>query len=137
MTEILTKAKHGYFNLDDVEAIELAPGVKAKLISGDKGMMSFVYIEPGAVVPLHSHPHEQMGTVLEGEMRFYLGSMNPEDSRLMKAGDVYVAPGGVPHSATTAHHDQPVLVLDFFSPPREDYIARFTQVTGKPVTGHA
>jgi quercetin dioxygenase-like cupin family protein len=131
-----TSATKGFFKLTEVEPIELAPGIKLRLISGDKGMMSYVYIEPGAIVPLHSHPHEQMGTVLEGEMYFYLGSMNEEDRRLMKAGDVYIAPGGVPHAATSAHPDKHVVALDFFSPPREDYIAKFTEITGKPVTGH-
>lgn len=131
-----TSAVKGFFNLDEIEALELIPGVKFRFISGDKGMMSFVYFEPGAIVPLHSHPHEQMGTVLEGEMLFYLGSMNPEDAKILKAGDVYIAPGGVPHSATSAHPDKPLLAVDFFSPPREDYIAKFTEITGKPIIGH-
>ena len=29
-------------------------------------MLNLIRFEPGATVPLHSHPHEQLGLVLEG-----------------------------------------------------------------------
>jgi quercetin dioxygenase-like cupin family protein len=125
------KAIAGYFKLADVPAIELAPGVSAKFISGDKTMFSIVTIQPGAVVPLHSHPHEQAGTVLEGEMLFYL---NSEDGCTCKPGDFYVAPGGTPHGATNVT-DKPVIALDIFSPPREDYLAKFREQHGYDAPG--
>ena len=31
-------------------------------------LMSLVELQPGAIVQAHSHPHEQMGMVLEGRL---------------------------------------------------------------------
>ncbi len=126
------KAMAGFFKEMDVPGIELVPGVSAKFICGEKMMFSIVTIEPGAIVPLHSHPHEQCGTVLEGDMMFFLGSM--ENGQLMKAGDFYIATGGTPHSATTAGNER-VVALDIFSPPREDYLELFRQQHGHEAPG--
>jgi quercetin dioxygenase-like cupin family protein len=78
-------------------------------------MLSLVEINPGSVVPMHSHPHEQAGIVVEGEFEFIIGG----EKRRVKPGDMYIIPGGVPHSAIGL--DKKALVLDIFSPPREDY----------------
>ena len=94
---------------------ELAPGTVANLAWGEKIMLSLVEIGPGSVVPMHSHSHEQAGIVVEGEFEFIIGS---ERSRV-KQGDMYIIPGGVQHSAIGL--DKKALVLDIFSPPREDY----------------
>ena len=40
---------------------------------GDKIMMNIVELAPGSEVPLHSHPNEQAGIVLEGEFEFTIG----------------------------------------------------------------
>jgi quercetin dioxygenase-like cupin family protein len=130
------KAQAGYFPLDEVKAVELANGVQLKLVSGEKAMMSFVTLEPGSVVPLHSHPHEQLGTMLEGELTLYMGSLNPEDGRLIRKGDTYVIPGGVLHGAR-ATGSTPCVALDVFSPIREDYVEKFQVQHGHVVAGHA
>ena len=44
----------------------LAPGVTAKIASGERIMLSLVTLAPNAVVPEHSHPHEQMGMMVSG-----------------------------------------------------------------------
>jgi len=90
-------------------------GVTMRVVSGDKGMMVFFDIGPHTEIPPHSHPHEQMGTVLEGEITLIIGN----EERLLNAGDGYVAPSGVAHGARTGN--QGAKVVDFFSPPREDY----------------
>lgn len=128
------KAIAGYFKAVDVPGIELVPGVTAQFISGEKMMFSIVTIEPGAVVPLHSHSNEQIGTVLEGEMLFFMNTTNPEDGRRCGPGDYYTAIGGTPHSATTAGNER-VIALDIFSPPREDYLAKFREIYGKNAPG--
>ncbi len=93
---------------------QLAPGVTAKTFWGDKMLVSLVEFEPNAVVPMHSHPHEQTGTVLEGEMSLTIAG----ETRLLRPGQLYVIPGGVQHAATAAAYCK---VLDVFSPVREEY----------------
>ncbi len=90
-------------------------GVQMRVLSGDKGMMVLFDIEPEVEIELHAHPHEQMGTVLEGEITLKIG----EEEQVLKAGDCYVAPANSPHSARTGKEG--ARVIDFFSPPREEY----------------
>ena len=67
--------------------------------------------------PLHSHPHEQVSYVAEGELIFVL---NDEKTRL-GPGDVVLIPSGAPHSIQllTEH----VRLIDCFTPIREDFLA--------------
>jgi quercetin dioxygenase-like cupin family protein len=74
-----------------------------------------VEIEPGAVVEAHSHPHEQVGMVVEGEARFLVG----DEERVLKPGDMYRIPGGVTHRVVALEGG--LKALDIFHPIREDY----------------
>jgi quercetin dioxygenase-like cupin family protein len=94
------------------------PGVTMQCLTGGKLMLNFVRLEPGAVVPTHHHLHEQAGTVLEGVIFLTVG----DETRPLRLGDAYVIPPNVPHSATT--DGQGCLVIDVFTPPREDYLSR-------------
>jgi quercetin dioxygenase-like cupin family protein len=94
---------------------QLFEGVKAQVAWGDRLMLSLVTLESGSTVPMHGHPHEQAGVVLEGEFDFTIG----QETRRVKAGDTYIIPGNVQHGcAACAGH---ALVLDIFSPVREEY----------------
>ncbi|MBD3184908.1 cupin domain-containing protein [Candidatus Poribacteria bacterium] len=107
-----------FFDIDKLEfkqARNLAEGVKLRVAYGEKIMMSFVDIEPNTQLAEHSHPHEQMGMFLEGEAEFTIG----DETKLVKPGMTYLIPPNVKHKVVTG--DKPVLALDIFSPPREEY----------------
>ncbi len=105
-----------YFpNIEQVPEKEIAPGVKIQVAWGDKIMLSRVQFEPGAVAPMHSHPHEQAGIILEGEFDFTIGN----ETKRLKRGDVYFVPGGVLHAVTACAGR--AVSLDVFYPPREEY----------------
>jgi quercetin dioxygenase-like cupin family protein len=91
------------------------PGVDIFTTAGTAMMLSFVEFEPGAVVESHSHPHEQMGMLLEGELTFIIG----DERHVLSPGDMWRIPGNVEHSAIAG--DSPVKALDVFHPVREDY----------------
>jgi quercetin dioxygenase-like cupin family protein len=94
----------------------LFDGVDIHTFAGDKVMLSLVEFEPEAVVPWHSHPHEQMGLLLEGEMAFFIG----QEHHHLRPGDMWRIPGGVEHKVIAG--DMPVKALDVFHPIREDYL---------------
>jgi len=94
---------------------ELFPGVRSKTFWQDHMLLSVLEMDPGTVVPMHSHPHEQAGTVFEGEFEMTIGN----ETKMMRPGDAYMIPGGVPHGVTIG--DQLVRALDVFSPVREEY----------------
>lgn len=104
-----------FFDEADMKGRSIAPGVDIKVVFGEKAMMSFVDLAPGSSVPIHSHPHEQMGVVLEGEFEFIIG----DEKRIVKKGDTYVIPSNVPHGVIVG--SVPSKALDVFSPPREEY----------------
>ncbi|MCS6835703.1 MAG: cupin domain-containing protein [Anaerolineae bacterium] len=94
---------------------ELAPGVTAKTFWQQNMLLSFVTMQPNSVVAMHTHPHEQAGTVVEGEITLTIA----DETRVLKVGDCYIIPGDVPHSATA--HNGLARVVDIFSPVRESY----------------
>ena len=77
----------------------------------------------GSEVPEHSHPHEQAGLVLSGELQFKIGS----EERILKPGEAFIVPPNVVHSGVVAKG--PARVLDIFTPPREDYIDKYNKHT--------
>lgn len=94
---------------------ELVPGVMARTFWGQNLMLSVVTLEANATIPMHSHPHEQGGIVLEGELTFDIGG----EVTQARPGDLYIIPGDVAHSVQVGI--QPAKVMDIFSPVREDY----------------
>lgn len=94
---------------------ELADGISARIFVGEHVMLSIVRIEPDSQGEIHSHPEEQWGVLLEGECVRIQG----DQEMLVKAGDFWHTPGGVTHGIRTGTVG--ALVLDIFSPPRQDY----------------
>ncbi len=94
---------------------ELAAGVRTRTFWGDEMLLSIVEFDIESEVPNHTHPHEQGGMLLEGELEMNIAGT----SRLLRPGDVYIIPGGVEHWARSGR--SPVRVLDIFSPVREEF----------------
>jgi quercetin dioxygenase-like cupin family protein len=55
-----------FVRFDHLKAFEPADGVSGRPLFGAGAMLNMIEFEPDAVVPLHSHPHEQLGIVLRG-----------------------------------------------------------------------
>jgi quercetin dioxygenase-like cupin family protein len=91
------------------------PGVHIRTCAADRMMLSLVDIEPHAVVEEHSHPHEQVGMVLQGRAVFVIGG----EEKTLGPGDLYRIPGGVRHRVVGL--EAPARALDIFYPIREDY----------------
>jgi quercetin dioxygenase-like cupin family protein len=87
------------------------------IIAGEKAMMMRLTVEPNVPTPPHSHPHEQMGLVLEGEGTLYIGD---ESTHIMKGTSFWVPPN-TPHNFDATGRRHAVLV-ECFAPPREDYL---------------
>jgi quercetin dioxygenase-like cupin family protein len=88
-------------------------------LHGEKMMMVLNSTLPGHSVPLHSHPHEQIGMVHSGKALLKIG----DEERVVQKGDFYCIPANVPHSDATIG-DEPFVMLDIFYPVRTDFIEK-------------
>ena len=102
-------------DVENREAKEIVPGVHLRTFWGNEMLVSIADLEPNAVLPAHSHPHEQTGHIISGEIEITIDG----EPRLVKPGDTFIIPGGVEHGVKVG--DAPAKVLDVFSPVREDY----------------
>lgn len=94
---------------------EMLPGVVLRTFWGEKLLLSLVDLAPGAVIPSHSHPHEQVTTVISGSLEMTLAG----ETQRCGPGAVAVIPAGTAHSVVNG--PEPTRVIDAFSPVREDY----------------
>ena len=104
-----------FYNAQDRAPKEIVPGGTIRTFWGENTLLSVVDIDPGVEVPLHTHPHEQSGIVLEGQLEMGVEG----DVRLLNPGDMYIIPGNVEHYAKA--HATKAVALDIFSPVREEF----------------
>jgi quercetin dioxygenase-like cupin family protein len=99
----------------DAKPINALPGLTRRTLAQSQSMMLCEFtFNANVEVPIHSHPHEQVGYLVEGHVEMII---NGEKFELNK-GDSYYAPPNVPHGVFTL---EPSVIVDTFSPQREDY----------------
>ena len=104
-----------YFRRQDASVVEMMEGLTRRVLATSEGLMLAEFtFDQGAEVPTHSHPHDQVGYIVSGRMKMVIGDQTTECG----PGDSYHAPPGVSHSGVAL---VPAVVIDVFSPPREDY----------------
>lgn len=104
----LKKTTEGY-----IPAIEK---IKMKTLSyGEKTLMSEFRMRKGALLPEHSHPHEQTGYLISGKIKLTIG----EQTYSVGPGDSWTIHGGMKHQAEI---EEDSVAIEVFSPVREDYL---------------
>ncbi len=103
-------------NWESIPAVCLGEGIERQMIVGERLMICRLRLAPHVVTPAHDHPHEQMTLVERGRALFTIG----DEQRIAQAGDVLHFPPGTWHGATTL--DEEVVLVDIFSPIREDFL---------------
>ena len=103
-----------FHSLSDLPGRELIPGYRGKFIHSATMTAAYWDIQGGNSVPEHSHPHEMIVNILEGEFELTVGG----ETRRMRGGDVAIVPSNVPHSALAITDCR---CVDVFSPPRTEY----------------
>lgn len=110
-----------FIDIESMPAQEVCPGCRLRTPYGENLMLSYLEMDEGAEIPLHDHPHEQAGMLLKGKLKLTIG----EETRLVEPGAMFIVPPDVPHRAIAI--EGPTLVLDVFSPIREDYAELMNQ----------
>jgi quercetin dioxygenase-like cupin family protein len=103
-----------FITLDELSTKEPIPGCFAKFVHSEQMTLASWEIGANTLFPEHSHPHEQIMLVVEGEFELTVGA----ESKVVRPGVVAVIPSGVSHSGRALTDCR---VIDAFHPVREDY----------------
>ena len=91
-------------------------GIAFKTLAfGEKTLLAEFHLSQGSTVPSHSHPHEQTGYLVSGQMRFHVEGKSID----VGPGDAWSFEGNREHGVDVLEDS---LVIEVFSPPREDYL---------------
>ena len=99
---------------DELAQEKVTEMVSRKVIAGARQTMAQVWFKKGALVARHAHDSEQMTYVLDGALR----CMVDGEDLVVRAGEVFVIPSGVPHQIEVLDD---TLVIETFSPARHDW----------------
>ena len=100
--------------ISNIEQKDIIKGFKGRFFHTNSFTIAFWEIEEGAILPEHSHIHEQSTQVIEGKLEMVIGSV----STILEPGMIANIPSNVIHSGKALTNCK---VTDVFSPTREDY----------------
>ena len=99
-------------------ARELLPGVTLRTLAhGERTLLAEVRLARGAMIPEHRHPQEQTGYLVSGRLEFSVAG----DCLIAEPGSSWSLPANIPHGASALEDS---VVVEVFSPVREDYLPR-------------
>ena len=104
-------------NWKDLKLTALREGVSRKAFTGEGATVATNYFKPGHTPMPHSHIHEQIALILEGEAEFHVGDKVVK----LSEGGFVVIPPNVEHYLQVVG-DKDVVNLDVFTPKRPEYV---------------
>jgi len=125
----ILNASSYFVDLRNAPKIKPMDGLETTILTGihgEKMMMVLSVTLPNHAVPVHSHPHEQVGLVYSGKAILRIG----DEERSAKKGDFYCIPANMPHSDVCIG-GKPFIMLDIFYPLREDFIQKLNKQSQK------
>lgn len=97
--------------------IEICPGIRRRTVCNGETMYQMrAELKAGSRMPEHTHAQEQIAHVITGKMNLIVRGVPHE----LAAGAAFYLASNVPHGVETI---EDTVVIDTFSPPREDYLA--------------
>jgi quercetin dioxygenase-like cupin family protein len=100
---------------DEIALEKVTEVISRKIVTGERAMLSQIYLKRGALVPMHKHESEQLTYVMQGALRFLVGG----EEAIVREGEVLVIPTWVEHQVEALDD---TLTLDLFSPIRHDWL---------------
>lgn len=99
----------------DAQQVEMLPRVHRRtMATTDRLMVCEFFLERDAIIPPHSHVHDQAGYLVYGTVELTIGGQ----TRTCQPGDSYAIPGGIVHNVKAVVDS---LVVEVFTPLRDEY----------------
>jgi len=106
-----------FYKWDELDWIVMDQNMRRKQVWSGKIMNVRMEIQPGTIAPVHKHFHVQTGHLLQGRVKMKIA----DQERMLDPGDGYIVPPDVEHNIEVLG-DVPAILLETFTPPREDLI---------------
>lgn len=104
-----------HYDWNSLPVEQLNPQVSRRAIHTTGLTIARLNLQKGAVVPEHSHVHEQIATVERGALQFWVGGQE----LILRDGQSLAIPSNVPHKVIAI---EDTVVVDVFSPSRQDWL---------------
>lgn len=105
------------YNWNEVAVQQLDNGITRQMITAGNMMLAQIFVPKGVSFPAHRISSEQITIYVKGGAVY-----QSEQSRIeAREGDILHIPAGVQHSDQVL---EDTVVLDVFSPPREDWLKK-------------
>ena len=105
------------YKSSEIKKFDKRPGMLGTFVHGEGVTLTHWVLDKDAVLPSHSHRHEQISCVFSGKMRFETDGC---EAKVVEAGDFAVFAPNETHGGTALENS---VVFDAFSPAREDFKA--------------
>ena len=102
---------------ESIPAERISDGIDRQMVVGQNIMICRLRFDAFVDTPVHTHPHEQITFVMKGKVKFTVNG----DLVVAVQGDILHFPPNQSHGATML--DEEVVLIDIFSPIREDFLA--------------
>lgn len=103
-----------FHSLKDTKPKEIIPGFFAKFVHTENVSFVFWEAKAGSAFPEHSHIHEQIATIQQGQFQLTING----ETKMLEEGIVAVIPSNAKHSGIAITDCK---LMDIFYPVREDY----------------
>lgn len=101
-------------NILKLKPREIIKGYHGRFLHMENFTFAYWEVEAGAEIPVHSHVHEQMMQVIEGQFELSVNGI----SKVYEPGMVVTIPSHVEHGGKAITNCR---LTDIFCPVREDY----------------
>lgn len=86
-----------------------------QFVVGTQTMVARMELKKGCVIPMHSHPNEQISYIESGALLFTVDGRET----VVRTGELMCLAPDVPHMAVAL---EDTIDIDFFVPPRQDWL---------------
>src|SRR3712207_6824741 len=93
----LARRMSSFADVAKLPAQRIRDGVVGRFVDGERLTLAIVELEPGSVIPEHSHANEQVGVCVAGSLRFRVG----DETREISPGQTWRILADIPHEVET------------------------------------
>lgn len=104
----------GFIKVEELPELRIADGVTGRAVTAQTVTVFHAKLAEGALLPEHSHHHEQILNVLEGTLELTVDG----STHILVPGNVMIIPPNAKHSGRVINACR---VIDVFHPVREDF----------------